>query len=92
MRNFWANFIDFEPLINIIQCKTEKLKQKTEYFNARLYLCSLYLGKANLTQKVCKNGLQSNEIFGQKFHGIYQLGKFALVKILEGTLVESGMR
>ena len=28
MRNFWANFTDFEPEINIIKCKTEKLKQK----------------------------------------------------------------
>ena len=35
MRNFWANFTDFEPEINIIKCKTEKLK-KLEYFNARL--------------------------------------------------------
>ena len=32
MRNFWANFTDFEPEINIMKCKTEKL----EYFNARL--------------------------------------------------------
>ena len=29
MRNFWANFTDFETKINIIICKTEKLKQKT---------------------------------------------------------------
>ena len=29
MRNFWANFTDFEPEINIIKCKTETLKQKT---------------------------------------------------------------
>ena len=29
MQNFWANFTDFEPEINIIKCKTEKLKQKT---------------------------------------------------------------
>ena len=29
MRNFWANFTDFEPEINTIKCKTEKLKQKT---------------------------------------------------------------
>ena len=28
MRNFWANFTDFEPEINITKCKTEKLKQK----------------------------------------------------------------
>ena len=48
--------------------------------------CSLYLGKANLMQKICKRGPQSNEIFGQKFQWIYHLGKFALVKILEGTL------
>ena len=58
MRNFWANFTDFEPEISIIKCKTEKL----EYFNARLYL-----GKANLKQKICKRGPQSSEIFGQKF-------------------------
>ena len=29
MRHFWANFTDFEPEINIITCKTEKLKEKT---------------------------------------------------------------
>ena len=29
MRNFWANFTDFKPEINIAKCKTEKLKQKT---------------------------------------------------------------
>ena len=29
MQNFWANFINFEPEINIIKCKTEKLKQNT---------------------------------------------------------------
>ena len=29
MRSFWANFNDFELEINIIKCKTEKLKQKT---------------------------------------------------------------
>ena len=40
MRNFWANFTDFEPEINIIKCKTEKLKQKLEYFNARLLFIS----------------------------------------------------
>ena len=40
MRNFWANFTDCEPKINIIKCKTEKLYQKTsvyKYFNARNY-------------------------------------------------------
>ena len=49
--------------------------------------CSLYLGKANLMQKMCKRGPQSSEIFGQKFQWIYHLGKFTLVKILEGTLL-----
>ena len=29
MRNFCANFTDFEPEINITKCKTEKLKQET---------------------------------------------------------------
>ena len=29
MRNFWANFTNFEPEIIIIKCKPEKLKQKT---------------------------------------------------------------
>ena len=48
---------------------------------------SLYLGKAKLMQKIHKRGPQSSEIFGQKFQWIYHLGKFALVKILEGTLV-----
>ena len=48
--------------------------------------CSLYLGKANLMQKIRKRGPQSNEILGQKFQWIYHLGKVALVKILEGTL------
>ena len=46
-----------------------------------------YLGKANLMQKICKRGPQSSEIFEQKFQGNYHLGKFALLKILEGTLV-----
>ena len=32
MRNFWANFTDFYLKINIIKCKTEKLKQKTQLF------------------------------------------------------------
>ena len=32
MHNFWANFTDFEPEINITKCKTKKL----EYFNTRL--------------------------------------------------------
>ena len=32
---------------------------------------------------------QSSEIFGQKFQWIYHLGKFALVKILEETLILS---
>ena len=27
--NFWANFTNFEPEINLIKSKTEKLKQKT---------------------------------------------------------------
>ena len=48
---------------------------------------SLYLEKAKLMQNICKRGPQSSEIFGQKFQYIYHLGKFALVKILEGTLV-----
>ena len=34
-QNFWTNFTDFEPEINIIKCKTEKLEY-FEYFNARL--------------------------------------------------------
>ena len=54
--------------------------------------CSLYLGKANIKQKICKRGPQSSEIFGQKFQRIYHLGKFALVKILEGTLVTGMMQ
>ena len=29
--------------------------------------CSLYLGKANLVQKIWKRSPQSSEIFGQKF-------------------------
>ena len=29
MQNFWANFTDFKPEINIIKCQTEKLDQKT---------------------------------------------------------------
>ena len=39
MRNFGANFTDFEPEINIIKCKTENVKnlnKKLESFNARL--------------------------------------------------------
>ena len=49
--------------------------------------CSLYLGKANLMQKIRKRGSHNSEIFGQKFQCIYHRGKFALVKILEGTLL-----
>ena len=68
MRNFWANFTDFEPEINIIKCKTENLStnKKLEYFTV-MQDCSLYLGKASLMQKVCKRCPQSSEIFGQKF-------------------------
>ena len=51
--------------------------------------CSLYLGKASLMQEFCKKGPQNSEIFGQEFQRIYHLGKFALVKILEGTLLYS---
>ena len=58
--NFWANFTDFEPEINIIKCKTEKLKQKN--LNILMQDCSLYLGKANLMQKNSKRGPQSSEI------------------------------
>ena len=47
---------------------------------------SLYLGKANLMKKVCRRGPQSSKIVGKKFQRDYHLGKFALVKILEGTL------
>ena len=35
--------------------------------------CSMYLGKANLMQKICKRGPQSSEIFRQKFQWIYQV-------------------
>ena len=66
--------------------KLKNFNKKLEYFNARLWL--LYLGKANSMQKFCKRGPQSSETFGQKFEWIYYLGKFALVKILEGTLVD----
>ena len=65
MRNFWANFYDLEPKINIIKCKTEKLKTKN--LNILMEDCSYYLGKANLMQKIWKRGPQSSEIFGQKF-------------------------
>ena len=64
MRNFWANFTDFEPEIININCKTEKL-QKT--MNILMQDCSLYLGKADLMQKIRKRGPQSSEIFGLKF-------------------------
>ena len=60
MRNFWANFTDFEPEVNIIKCKTEKLKQK--YKNILMQDCSLYLGKANLMQKICKMGPQTVKV------------------------------
>ena len=36
MRNFWANFTDFEPEINILDYKMQNLNKKFEYFNARL--------------------------------------------------------
>ena len=48
--------------------------------------CSLYLVKTNSMQKVCKKSPQSSKILGLKFQRIYHLGKFALVRILEGTL------
>ena len=41
MRNFWANFTDFEPKINITKCKTEKLKQKTWIFLCKTVACIL---------------------------------------------------
>ena len=62
MRNFWANFIDFEPEIIIIKCKNS-----TKNLNILMQDCSLYLGKANLMQKICNRGPQSSEIFEQKF-------------------------
>ena len=62
MRNFWANFTDFEPEINIIKCRTE-----TKNLNILMQDCSLCLGRANLMQKICKRGPQSSEIFGQRF-------------------------
>ena len=65
MRNFWINFTDFEPEINIVKCKTEKLEKQN--LNILMQDCSLYFGKANLMQKICKKGPQSSEIFGQKF-------------------------
>ena len=40
--------------------------------------CSLYLGKANLLQKISKRGPQSSEIFGQLVCGLY----FAILKSL----------
>ena len=36
MRNFCANFTDFEPEINIVNAKLKNLNKKLEYFNARL--------------------------------------------------------
>ena len=65
MRNFWANYTDFEPEINITICKTEKLETKN--LNTLMQDGSLYLGKANLMQKICKRSPLSSEIFGQKF-------------------------
>ena len=65
MRNFWANFTDFEQEINIIKCKTEKPKKKN--LNILIQDCSLYLGESNLMQKICKRGPQSSETLGQKF-------------------------
>ena len=59
MRNFWANFTDFEPEINIVKCKTEKLKQKTHYalliFKARLpkLRCALAKSKLHLRMLRC---------------------------------------
>ena len=36
MRNFWANFTEFEPEINIVKCKTKNFNKKLEYFDAIL--------------------------------------------------------
>ena len=65
MQNFWANFTDFEPKVHIVKCKTEK--PETKNLNILMQDCSLYLGKANLMEKICKRGPQRSEIFGQKF-------------------------
>ena len=46
--------------------QNEKLKQKLEYFNARLQLVSWKLGKADYMQKFCKRDSRSSKIFGQK--------------------------
>ena len=64
-------------------------KTLTKNLSILIQVCSLYLGKANLQQKICKRGPQSSKIFGQKFQWIYHLGKFALVKTPEETLAFS---
>ena len=45
MQNFWANFIDFEPEIKLYNAKLKNL-------NIVMQDSSLYLGKANLMQKI----------------------------------------
>ena len=60
MRNFCANFTDFKAEINRAYYKMQNL-------NMLMQDSSLYLGKENLMQKICKRSPQSSEIFGQKF-------------------------
>ena len=56
---------------------------------------SLCLGKANLLQKICEKGPQRSEIFGQKISmnlSFRQIRTSQLVKILEGTLIQTYVR
>ena len=60
MRNFWANFTDFEPEIYIIVCKTEKL----EYFNQSIKLVYFVAANNNFTstekQKIIRKQQQES--------------------------------
>ena len=64
MRNFWANFTDFEPEINIMKCKTEKQQN----LNILIQDCSLCLGKAILMQKFGKGVLKVVKSLGKNFN------------------------
>ena len=60
MRNFWANFTDFEPETHILKCKTE-----TKNLNILMQDCGLYLGKANSMQKICNRVLKVVKFLGK---------------------------
>ena len=56
MQNFWANFTDFEPEINLIICKTEKLKTKNLNILMQDYSTVACILEKQIMQKICERG------------------------------------